>query len=107
MELRPEELELSRHQSVLRIHRTGPVEVRFSDLEGDPSLVLNEVIVVEKIVLERVEVERVAVERLPVKRILVERAASVDSIVPAVRVVLVERFVLEGVASCHSIHCEH
>ncbi len=52
--MRPEKLGLSRHQSVLRIHRTGPVEERVSDLEGDSPLFLVEGIVVEKIVLENV-----------------------------------------------------
>ncbi len=45
---------MSRYQSVLGIHRTGPGEKRVSDLEGDSSLVLVEGIVLEKIVLENV-----------------------------------------------------
>ncbi len=55
-----ERLDLNRHQSVLRIHRTGPGERRISDLGGGPSLVLAEGIAFEKVVLERIAFERVA-----------------------------------------------
>ncbi len=69
---------MSRHQSVLRIHRTGPVEERISDLEGDPSLSLAEGIAVEKVLVDRVPVERVPVEK-----------------------------VLERVPSCHPVQVEY
>ncbi len=53
-------MDLSRHQSVLGIQRSGPVQERVSDLERDPSLVLVEGIASEKIVVDRVPVDRVA-----------------------------------------------
>ncbi len=87
-ELNPgsESLNFSRHQSVLRIHGTGPGEKKDSDLEGDPSLVL--------LPDERIAAERFVLSRIPVEMVPVER-------------VLVERIDFEQVPSCHSVQVEH
>ncbi len=71
-------LDLSRRQSVLRIHGTGLGEKRVSDKEGDPSLVLvpDDRIAAERFPVERVLVERVVLERVPAKRVPVGRVAS-------------------------------
>ncbi len=84
-----EELDLSRHQSVQRIHRTGPGEKRVSDLEGNPSLALAEGIAVEKIDIERILVDRVPVDKVPVERVDLEGVA------------------VERVPSCHPVQVEH
>ncbi len=87
---------MSRCQSVLGIHRTGPGEKSVSDPEGDKSLGL---VAAEKTALEGVAVERLAVERIAFERVVVDRVL-VDK-------VPVEKVVLERIASCHPIHGEH
>ncbi len=63
---------MSRHLSVLRIHRTGPVEKEVSDLEGDSSLGLvpGEGIAVESVVVEGVAVEPSVAERIVLEGVI-------------------------------------